>query len=142
MPKVPPIDPLDQLDFGFGSKEDLKLKKQMPVKLGPSEFDKTLERVTEQEAERVRKQMKTDQAKAEVRAIADEFRAKEKADLEKKPAGSGRPIYFATDPKGLGGGGKGLKKTPEFRKGGMVKSSASKRADGIAQRGKTRGKIV
>jgi len=27
-------------------------------------------------------------------------------------------------------------------KGGMVKSSASKRADGCAQRGKTRGKIV
>jgi hypothetical protein len=29
-----------------------------------------------------------------------------------------------------------------MKKGGMVKSSASKRADGIAQRGKTRGKIV
>jgi hypothetical protein len=28
-----------------------------------------------------------------------------------------------------------------YRKGGSVKSSASKRADGIAQRGKTRGKI-
>ena len=31
---------------------------------------------------------------------------------------------------------------PRMRKGGMVKSSASKRADGIAQRGKTRGRIV
>jgi len=29
-----------------------------------------------------------------------------------------------------------------FKKGGSVKSSASKRADGIAQRGKTRGKMV
>jgi hypothetical protein len=28
------------------------------------------------------------------------------------------------------------------KKGGMVKSSASKRADGCAQRGKTRGRIV
>ena len=28
-----------------------------------------------------------------------------------------------------------------FKKGGMTRSSASKRADGIAQRGKTRGKI-
>ena len=28
------------------------------------------------------------------------------------------------------------------KKGGMIKSSASKRADGIAQRGKTRGRIV
>ena len=31
---------------------------------------------------------------------------------------------------------------PRMRKGGAVKSSASKRADGIAQRGKTRGKFV
>lgn len=29
-----------------------------------------------------------------------------------------------------------------FKKGGKVSSSASKRADGIAQRGKTRGKFV
>jgi len=29
-----------------------------------------------------------------------------------------------------------------FRKGGSVKSSASSRADGIAQRGKTRGKLI
>jgi hypothetical protein len=28
-----------------------------------------------------------------------------------------------------------------YKKGGMVKSSASKRADGIAVKGKTRGKI-
>ena len=32
-------------------------------------------------------------------------------------------------------------KVPEFKKGGKV-SSASKRADGIAQRGKTRGRII
>ena len=31
---------------------------------------------------------------------------------------------------------------PRMRKGGAVKSSASKRADGIAVRGKTRGKMV
>lgn len=31
---------------------------------------------------------------------------------------------------------------PRMRKGGVARSSASKRADGIAQRGKTRGKIV
>jgi hypothetical protein len=29
-----------------------------------------------------------------------------------------------------------------MKKGGMVKSSASKRADGIAKKGKTRGKMV
>ena len=31
---------------------------------------------------------------------------------------------------------------PAMKKGGMVKSSASKRADGIAIKGKTRGKMV
>lgn len=31
---------------------------------------------------------------------------------------------------------------PSYRKGGSVKSSASRRADGIAQRGKTRGKFI
>ena len=36
------------------------------------------------------------------------------------------------------------KKLPEknLRKGGSVKSSASRRADGIAQRGKTKGRFV
>jgi hypothetical protein len=35
-----------------------------------------------------------------------------------------------------------LKGRGVFKKGGAVKSSASKRADGIAVRGKTRGKMV
>lgn len=35
-----------------------------------------------------------------------------------------------------------LGKPKKMAKGGSVKSSASKRADGIAQRGKTRGKFV
>jgi hypothetical protein len=39
------------------------------------------------------------------------------------------------------GGGKELAKKLGMKKGGMVKSSASKRADGIATKGKTRGKI-
>jgi len=34
------------------------------------------------------------------------------------------------------------KLSDEFKKGGSVKSSASKRADGIAKKGKTRGKMV
>jgi len=45
------------------------------------------------------------------------------------------------------GKGYGVKWTKEFSKGGNVKKegktgSASKRADGIAQRGKTRGKVI
>lgn len=35
-----------------------------------------------------------------------------------------------------------LKKLRGYKKGGSVKSSASKRADGCAQRGKTKGKMV
>jgi hypothetical protein len=31
---------------------------------------------------------------------------------------------------------------PAMKKGGMVKSSASKRADGIAKKGKTKGRMV
>jgi hypothetical protein len=31
---------------------------------------------------------------------------------------------------------------PAMKKGGMVKSSASKRADGIAMKGKTKGRMV
>ena len=41
-----------------------------------------------------------------------------------------------------GGGSESKAKPLNYRKGGMVKSSASKRADGCAQRGKTRGKMV
>jgi hypothetical protein len=48
-------------------------------------------------------------------------------------------------PKGGGGGGGvpkiGAKRTPEFKKGGKV-SSASKRADGCATKGKTKGRMV
>lgn len=56
-------------------------------------------------------------------------------------SGSARGALGATGPKNLGG------KTPEMKKGGKVKSkpkalSASSRGDGIAQRGKTRGRMV
>jgi len=34
------------------------------------------------------------------------------------------------------------KEVEKKAKGGMIKSSASKRADGIAQRGKTRGRMI
>jgi hypothetical protein len=54
--------------------------------------------------------------------------------------------------RGGGGGGGGMnpidlervpgKRPLKMKKGGSVKSSASKRADGIAKKGKTRGKMV
>jgi hypothetical protein len=64
---------------------------------------------------------------------------------EKSKGGSGG--------RGSAGGGSGgmspidIEKVPgkrplKMKKGGSVKSSASKRADGIAKKGKTRGKMV
>lgn len=38
--------------------------------------------------------------------------------------------------------GSGYLKSAQYKKGGVVKSSASKRADGCAIRGKTKGRIV
>ena len=56
-------------------------------------------------------------------------------DEEKKPVTPGAPAPVRpTMRKG------GAVKT--YAKGGSVKSSASKRADGIAQKGKTRGKMI
>jgi hypothetical protein len=44
--------------------------------------------------------------------------------------------------KGMEDESKGKKPTVKKAKGGSVKSSASKRGDGIAQRGKTKGRMV
>ena len=37
---------------------------------------------------------------------------------------------------------KSVNEAGSFKKGGMIKSTASKRADGCAKRGKTRGKMI
>jgi hypothetical protein len=101
------------------------MAEQMTLDLGDSEAENKRKRVEE--------------AKAKVRAIAEEVRA-EKA-KERKPnkdfghtrAGSG----------GAGGGDfsgmKGLDRP--FKAGGKV-SSASKRADGCCVKGKTKGRMV
>jgi hypothetical protein len=51
--------------------------------------------------------------------------------------GGGGGGLFPTE-RGLPGGKRPLK----MKHGGMVKSSASKRADGIVKKGKTRGRMV
>lgn len=60
---------------------------------------------------------------AEIEAIMDAYDAKRREEEDKA----------STTRTEMGKG---------FKKGGKVKSSASKRADGCAQRGKTRGKMV
>ena len=50
------------------------------------------------------------------------------------------PDEVVKPPKGIGKSENDMEPR-KYKKGGMVKSSASKRADGIAVKGKTRGKI-
>ena len=109
-------------------------------KVMPSDYDKAAEKVKQE----------SDKAKAEARKMAEEQRAKVEAErprtyterlqdmgrLPKPSVGSGK--------SGGGAGGdfsgmKGLDKP--FKAGGKV-SSASKRADGCAVKGKTKGRII
>ena len=74
---------------------------------------------------------------------ADEAEAAKKTGSYQRPMVSPEGNIFRGATAGGGGGGiKSMKYEPKtFKAGGKV-SSASKRADGIAQRGKTRGRIV
>lgn len=99
---------------------------------------------TEKEAQRVLRKMRNDNAKAEVGRIAEEARARRIDENTYKRLGE--PVNRAG---GMGGGGIDLEgkmggsrlKKPSYKSGGKV-SSASKRADGCAVRGKTKGRIV
>jgi hypothetical protein len=90
---------------------------------------------TEKEAQRVLRQMRNDNAKAEVGRIAEEARARRIDENTYKRLGE--PVNRG------GGGGGGMPKSSKheplkFAKGG----TASSRADGCAVRGKTKGKMV
>ena len=137
MSKIRPTNPLDQLDLGFGSAEDLKPKKQTPLKTNPSPFDARLENaVTEREAQRVLRSMQAEKA-AEAVSKADaekhqkairEFVSGQRSGASLSSIGSESPMKVIKKP---------------YKAGGKVKApSASKRADGIAQRGKTRGRMI
>jgi hypothetical protein len=132
-----PIEPVNPSKKTGGNGSEKYTPKE---KRGPSEYDKT--------AEKLNKEQAAEKARAELSKIAEEHKAKTKAEsprtyterlqdmgrLPKPSVGSG---------KSGGGGGaggdfsgmKGLDKP--FKTGGKV-SSASKRADGCAIRGKTK----
>jgi hypothetical protein len=120
-----PIEPVDPSKRTGGDGNE---KYTPNEKRGPGKFDEDLEKA------------KSDRAKAEASKMAEEHRAKVKAesprtyterlqDMGRLPSGGG------------GGGGGGIPKTGkkpyDFKKGGKV-SSASKRADGCCIRGKTK----
>ena len=99
-------------------------------KRGPSEYDKTVERLEKEKAEK---------ARAELSKMAEETRAKAKAESPRTYTERLQDMGRLPKPSGGAGGDlsgmKGLDKP--FKDGGKV-SKASKRADGCAIRGKTR----
>jgi len=106
-------------------------------KRGPSDYDRAVEKLDKEKA--------AEKARAELNKIAEETRAKK--DAERPRTYTERLQDMGRLPKPTGGGGaggdfsgmKGLDKP--FKAGGKV-SSASKRADGCATKGKTRGRMI
>lgn len=64
-----------------------------------------------------------------------------KLKFDKDSRSFGVPVGDGTLTPGRVGGAPGLRYRMQFAKGGSV-GSASKRADGCAQKGKTKGKVV
>ena len=127
-----PIEPIDpSKKVGDGKSDKYNPPKE---KFGPSKYDKKAEKVKQE----------NEKAKAEANKMAEEQRAKAKAESPRTYTERLQDMGRLPKPSvggGSGGGGgdfsgmKGLDKP--FKAGGKV-SSASKRADGIAIRGKTR----
>jgi len=120
---VEPVDP-SKKPGGDGQE-----KYPAKPKHGPGKFDEVLEKA------------KSDRAKAEVHKMAEDQRAKVEAERPRTYAERLQDMGRLPKPSGGGGGG-GVPKinrdiTKNMKKGGKV-SSASKRADGIAIRGKTK----
>jgi hypothetical protein len=122
------MEMMNQLNLGYGNEPEFKKKsvsnnpKMNPEKA--AEFRMALE--TEKEANRVLKEMRRDQAIEKAREFVKEGKS------AFGPGGGGGSM---TDPM--------ERKTRPYNraKGGIVKS-ASKRADGCAIKGKTRGRMV
>lgn len=123
---IEPVDPSKKVS-GEG-----KEKYEPDLKRGPGKFDEVLEKA------------KSDRAKAEIHDIAEKQRAKTEAERPRTYTERLQDMGRLPKPSGGGGGGGGgampkLNRdiTKNMKKGGKV-SSASKRADGCAIRGKTR----
>jgi hypothetical protein len=126
-----PIEPIDpSKKVGDGKSDKYNPPKE---KFGPSEYDKKAEKVKQE----------NEKAKAEASKMAEEHRAKVKAESPRTYTERLQDMGRLPKPTGSAGGDfsgmKGLDKP--FKAGGKI-SSASKRADGIAQRGKTKGKYL
>ena len=124
---IEPVDPSKKAGGDGGEKYTPNEKR------GPGKFDEDLEKA------------KSDRAKADARKMAEEHRAKVEAERPRTYAERLQDMGRLPKPTGGGGGGGGIggnklsnrDLTKAYKAGGKVKS-ASKRADGIAIRGKTR----
>jgi hypothetical protein len=125
---VDPIEPASQLELDVGRPSGYKPQKMRVIdEEAGKRFAEKLE--TEKEARRVMKEMERDKAIDKAREFVKEGKA-----------------AFGPRGGGVGGGSggaelKSIMNPKAMKKGGKV-SSASSRADGIAQRGKTRGRMV
>lgn len=122
-----PIEPVDPSKKTGGNGNE---KYNPEEKRGPSEYDRTVEK------------LKQDKAKADISKMAEEQRAKVEAERPRTYAERLQDMGRLPKPTGGGGGGSGIpkvgpKKPMDMAKGGKVKS-ASSRADGCAIRGKTK----
>jgi hypothetical protein len=122
-----PVEPVNPSNKTGGDGSEKYTPKE---KRGPSEYDKAAEKVKQE----------NEKARAEASKMAEEHRAKVKA--ESPRTYTERLQDMGRLPSGGGGGGAGIpkvgpKKPMDMKKGGKV-SSASKRADGCAVRGKTK----
>jgi hypothetical protein len=126
-----PIEPVDPSKKPDG---DGKEKYSPGEKRGPGKFDEALEKA------------KSDRAKAEASKMAEEHRAKVKAESPRTYAE--RLQDMGRLPTASGAGSADLERgmmgsrmpKPKLKVGGKV--TASSRADGCAVRGKTKGRIV
>ena len=123
------IEMMNQLNLGYGKEPEFK-KRSMDnnPKFNPekaAQFREAL--LTEKEANRVLREMKRDQAIDKAREFVKE----------------GKSAFGSSGSSGSMGMNKLSSRdlTKNFKAGGKV-SSASKRADGCAQRGKTKGRVL
>ena len=136
---------MNQLNLDYGNEPEAKSRSRANDKASNPELAEKFKQnvedaITEREAQKNLRKIETNKAKAEVADIA----AKERA--EKASASEYKKYPASIRPAGGGGGGGGMPKlnrdiTKNMKSGGKV-SSASSRADGCAQRGKTKGRMV
>ena len=132
-----PIEPVDpSKKVGDGKSDKYTPPKE---KFGPSEYDKAAEKV-KQDNER---------ARAEASKMAEAHREKVKAESPRTYTERLQDMGRLPKPSGTAGAKIELEKgmmgsnmpKPKLKAGGVV-SSASKRADGCAVKGKTKGRMI